>query len=282
MSTLGWRVCASGVESPRMTTLRFLTYPAPPSIAHAVREMWLLEDDGRFVAGLPKPYVELVVSLGGIHWWRAAPASAEHRFDHGWVTPIQQGPRYARAGGRRRLIGARLEPWSARSLFGQLPPGDGRPPIPLRQLLGPQATRLRASLIDARSDAERFDRLGTWLQRLDALCACPRLPITGADQHANAAALARSMRMSPRSLRRRFAADLGVGPKTWLKLHRLDAVLRELNQSASRRSLADVASAHGYADQAHFSRELAILTGDTPGSLRSRAENSPPHLLPRG
>ena len=48
-----------------------------------------------------------------------------------------------------------------------------------------------------------------------ALRAYTALPIhLGND--ANAAALARSMRMSPRSLRRRFAADLGVGPKAWL------------------------------------------------------------------
>lgn len=264
-----------------MTTLRFLTCSAPPSIAHAIREMWLLEDDGRFVAGLPKPYVELVVSLGGLHWWRAAPAAAEHRFDHGWVTPIQQGPRYARAVGRRRLIGARLEPWAARSLFGHLPPGDGRPPVPLRQLLGREASRLRTLLIKARSDSERFTLLGAWLQRLDELRARPRLIMAAANEFANSGALAQSMRMSPRTLRRRFAADLGVGPKAWMKLHRLDAVLRDLNQSSSRRSLADVASAHGYADQAHLSRELSTMTGDTPGALRSRAEDSPPHLLPR-
>lgn len=267
--------------SPRMMPLRFQTCPVPDALAPAVREMWLLEDDGRFHAGLPKPYVELVVSLAGIHWWRAAPAAREHRFDHGWVTPIQHGPRYARAVGRRRLIGARLEPWAATRLFGPLPAGDGRPPPTLRRLLGAEAGRLRRALVEAPDDAARFARLAGWLAARDELRGGTWPALDPAGPPDRATELARMLRISPRSLRRRFASDHGVAPKTWLKLHRLDAVLRELNASAARRSMADIAAAHGYADQAHLSREVGALTGDTPGVLRTRPEQLPPHLLPR-
>ena len=56
-------------------------------------------------------------------------------------------------------------------------------------------------------------------------------------------------------------------------------VLRDAGLSDTRQSLAAIAIAHGYADQAHLSRELVSLTGATPGKVRRRSKRSPPHLL---
>lgn len=264
-----------------MSNLRFVTSPAPASISHAVRELWLLEDDGRFHAGLPKPYVELVISLSGIHWWRAAPAAAEHRYARGWVTPIQRGPRYARSVGRRRLIGARLEPWAGIALFGRLPAGDGTPPPQLHDLIAGEADRLRTALRTATDDAARFAALASWLATRSELRRPAGLVPWPIPDEPRATDLADRLRISARSLRRRFERDQGVPPKAWLKLHRLDAVLRDLNQAAPPGSLARFAADHGYADQAHLSREVAELTGDTPRTLRRRSTLLPPHLLPR-
>lgn len=264
-----------------MGTIRFLTSPVPTTLAGAVGELWILDDDGGFHAGLPKPYVELVVSLSGVHWWCPAPGAREHRYVDGWVTPIQFGPRYARAVGRRLLIGARLEPWAAVAMFGPLPRGDGAPPPRLEQFIGSEARRLRSRLIDAPDDMARFSLLTAWLQEQPALRCIAGDAIDGRGRDANVAALARSMRLTPRTLHRRFALTAGLSPKRWLKLHRLDAVLRDPALADVCRPLADVANAHGYADQAHFSREVANLTGTTPGVLRRRPKQSPPHLLPR-
>ena len=130
-----------------------------------VRELWLLDDGGEMSAGLPKPYVELVVSLTGRHWWRATPDGQEHLYTESWVTPLQDRPRYARAEGGRRLMGARLEPWLATALFGPLSPGDGRPPPKLHDLLGEDAASLRSALVEAPDEATAFERFGTWLER---------------------------------------------------------------------------------------------------------------------
>lgn len=260
-----------------MSAIRFVTCPPPPGIARAIRELWILDDDGAPAAGLPKPYVELVVSLRGIHWWRSAPAAPEHRFVEGWVTPVQRGPRYARAVGRRHLIGARLEPWAAMALFGPLNAGIGAPPPLLKTLIGGEARRLRARLIAADGDAARFMLLGCWLGSQPILHESGPL---AREAHANVAALASALRQSPRSLRRRFARDAGVSPKTWLTLHRIDRVLRDPGLGDARRTLADLAYAHGYADQSHLSREIARWTGSKPSELRLRPGEVPPHFLP--
>jgi AraC-like DNA-binding protein len=74
--------------------------------------------------------------------------------------------------------------------------------------------------------------------------------------------------LSGRELRRRFADDTGLGPKTFqriLRFHRFLAI-SDANTGTSR-SLAAFALAAGYADQAHLTRECARLAGSTPAAL---------------
>lgn len=245
--------------------MRFTTCP-PPSALHAVvRELWLLEDDGAMSTGLPKPYVEIVVSLEGVHWWRASCDELEHCYAESWVTPVQQGPRHARADGRRRLIGARLEPWLASALFGPLPPGDGRPPPHLNALIGDDAMALRTLLLAAPDERSAFDAFGSWLE---------------AHVSERGAAIAFCVdTLSDRTARRRYARDIGVSPKRWQLLHRLDRLLRDPDLAAAAKPLAHLAQDHGFADQAHMSRELKRLTGASPGRLRRRDRRGPPHLV---
>ena len=245
--------------------MRFMTEQPPRSLAAVVRELWLLEDDGAMSAGLPKPYVELVVSLEGLHWWRAGPDEPEHPYAESWVTPLQNGPRYARADGGRRLIGARLEPWLASAIFGPLPPGDGHPPPQLVELIGADAITLRGVLLSAANEKLAFEQFASWLEahiseRAGAISFCVDA-------------------LSERSTRRRYASAVGVSPKRWQLLHRLDRILRDPDLISPASSLAHLAQEHGFADQAHMSRELMRLTGASPSRLRRRDRRGPPHLV---
>lgn len=257
--------------------MRFVTRPALPAVSACVRELWLLEDDGALHAGLPKPYVELVVSLAGRHFWRAEPDGAEHLYDHGWVTPLQSAPRHARSVGPRRLIGARLQPWAAVAMFGRLPEGDGSPPPRLVDLIGDEADTLRGAVLAASDDEGAFAAFQAWLEgRPELRASAPDFDdVSGL----RAFQLASRAGLSARSLRRRFAADLGVSPKQWLRLHRLDRLLRDRDLRTTDEALAQLAQAHGFADQAHMTREVVALTGVTPRGLRRNPAEAPPHLL---
>lgn len=68
--------------------------------------------------------------------------------------------------------------------------------------------------------------------------------------------------LSQRQLHRRCLPLLGYGPR------HLSRVLRLQRALAAPGSLAEVAHACGYADQAHLSREVRDLTGTTPTALR--------------
>jgi len=77
-------------------------------------------------------------------------------------------------------------------------------------------------------------------------------------------ALASSVGLSERQLHRRCLDAFGYGPKM------LDRVLRmnvALDLARTGRALADVAVLHGYADQAHFTRDVKALTGLPPRTL---------------
>jgi AraC-like DNA-binding protein len=80
--------------------------------------------------------------------------------------------------------------------------------------------------------------------------------------------MARRYGLSDRQLRRRFAQAVGYGPKTLQRVLRMQRVLWLAQADAhAPPSLARLALAAGYADQAHMTRELAALTDLTPHQL---------------
>jgi AraC-like DNA-binding protein len=75
--------------------------------------------------------------------------------------------------------------------------------------------------------------------------------------------------------RRRFAAAVGYGPKTFQRVLRLQRVLAQAGRlPRAGASLAALAAEAGYADQAHMSRELLALTGRSPAALLERAAST--------
>ena len=78
---------------------------------------------------------------------------------------------------------------------------------------------------------------------------------------------------SPRLLHRRFMAVVGYGPKTFQRVLRLQRVLA-LAARSQHESLAALAADAGYADQAHMSREVRALTGQSPGVLLQGARST--------
>lgn len=75
--------------------------------------------------------------------------------------------------------------------------------------------------------------------------------------------------LDPASVSRGFARAYGVTPKRF----RLEARVRRAvgDLPAWNGSLAELAAAHGFADQAHLTRSVRALTGTTPQMLRAKS-----------
>jgi len=79
--------------------------------------------------------------------------------------------------------------------------------------------------------------------------------------------LTEDLAISQSQLRRRFLAEIGIGPKALQRTLRFQGYLA-LAQAAQHGSrVADLAAEVGYADHAHLGRECLRLTGLTPRGL---------------
>ena len=88
-------------------------------------------------------------------------------------------------------------------------------------------------------------------------------------------AVAREVGCSRQHLGRVFRAQVGLGPKQFARVARLQRTVARL-QDAPRASAADVAVSMGYFDQAHMIGEFAALVGMTPLAVRK----SPGSIFP--
>jgi AraC-like DNA-binding protein len=82
--------------------------------------------------------------------------------------------------------------------------------------------------------------------------------------------------LSPKRLIGLFRAEVGLTPKAYLRVRRLQASLRLLGGGMMRG--ADVAAALGYFDQAHFTREFRAFTAMTPTQYAHRRVWLPSHV----
>jgi AraC-like DNA-binding protein len=180
-----------------------------------------------------------------------------------------------------RSVGAMLEPGAARLLFGATADELSGRHTALGDLWGPSAASEARERIALAGPAER--RLAV----LEALLLA-RLPRVRGLHPAVAEALSLlSARPDVRAAvarsgysHRRFIAlfreAVGLAPKLWCRVRRFQAALSRIRGSAV--SLAEVAAAAGYADQAHLNRDFAELAGLSPGRYRSLSPRDPNHV----
>ncbi|MGC4088951.1 MAG: helix-turn-helix transcriptional regulator [Polyangiaceae bacterium] len=76
------------------------------------------------------------------------------------------------------------------------------------------------------------------------------------------AEVSRRTGLSPKRLLCLFRDEVGLSPKTFWRIRRFRSALQGLERGASRG--ADLATHHGYFDQAHFLREFRALAGSSP------------------
>lgn len=245
-------------------SMSYVEVPAPPELRPWVAAFWVFRvvpDVGVLEHRIPLTG-GILVSVGRSREpMLAGPRTAP------LVTSVSGGDVYR---------GFHLWPGAAGSLL-HLPHGSL-----LREALGPARLWLDpawcdglGSVADLEDDAEALQAMALRLRELVPRAAPLDPVVMTAVSH-----LVRSRgdvpigelaegRLSPRQLRRRFQAAVGLSPKELARVRRLRAsaaaaVLDEL-------SWCEITAEAGYADQAHLVREFRNLLGVTPGAFEEHA-----------
>jgi AraC-like DNA-binding protein len=171
-----------------------------------------------------------------------------------------------------RLFGARLHPLAATRLIGPRLDRLTNGWEPLERFIGKTAVDLgkRMASVDVAEATSVFDSF--FSEYLIGYVADRRLTagvtaIFASQGCATVAELACAAATTERTLRRIFKQQVGLTPKCFARIVRLQAVIRRLE---TQPDWAQLAADFGYADQSHLIREMHALFGDTPSAIRGR------------
>ncbi len=168
-------------------------------------------------------------------------------------------------------VQVRLSPVIARAVLGTSPADLDGAVVPLADLWGREADRIRERLGDASAWQKRFALTDALLTRLHA-AGPPVDPevawawhrIVGSRGLVRVEGLAAEVGWSRKRLWSRFRSQLGLPPKRAGKLVRFDHAAHRL---VAGEAAARVAADAGYADQSHLHRDVMEFTGATPAAV---------------
>jgi AraC-like DNA-binding protein len=177
------------------------------------------------------------------------------------------------------IVAVRLQPGAAapwlRLNMAELTNGQ----VPLRDLLGPEASALEDRLGSIQDSPRRAAMLGREVAAAMATCWAAASAPEQALQRALAALaradgdlsiewLALQCGLSTRQLQRRCLAATGLAPKLLARIFRLMQVLRQRRYAQAH--WTHLAAHCGYADQAHFTHDFISLVGCSPSAYARR------------
>jgi len=225
-----------------------------------VHHFWAVEWDLRtpFVAEiLPHPAACLTVELG----------------DRQEVAGVRTGRTQAIRAVAGRAFGITFRPAAFQQLLRAPMASLTDRTVPVAAVLGRDGEVWARALLEAPAFEETLSMAEAFLAtRLEPLCreASSTRDIT--ERMMRDPSLVRSrdvataLDVDVRSLQRRFRHYVGVGPKWVIRRYRLHEAAEQL-KAKSPPSLAALAAALGYADQAHFARDFKSVVGEAPGSF---------------
>jgi AraC-like DNA-binding protein len=203
-----------------------------------------------------------------------------------WTRGIVHGPQssYFVSGPKPRgaVVGVSFRPGAAEAILGLPLTELTDQHVAIDDLWGSRGRHLHEQLANVRTPQAAFAlleaTLGGRVRRpllmhpavAHALCESSRDPQT------RVAHIQRQSGYSARHFTALFRASVGLTPKQYLRIGRFGRVLEALAGSRPG-TLADLAAANGYADQAHLSREFRDLAGITPSAYQPPGSSSAHH-----
>ena len=224
--------------------------------------------------GLPSPHMTFIVSIGpGIDVVAQADPLQSPASYRSVVGGLQATSALITHTGRQEGVAIELTPLGCRALFRRPARAIWSTSLELADLAGPAGRELWERLQDADGWTERFAACDGVLTRLadHDLVVPPELrhawqALLQSAGTVPISAVAGRVGWSRQHLARRFGEEFGLGPKLAARVVRFERARRMLQATPSFVTVAQVAAACGYYDQAHLDRNFSELAGCSPSA----------------
>jgi len=234
--------------------MRYAEHPIPPALDGLVIAIWALNGDGHADTRVthdatPDGCVELIRRLRGRSWWNGEQPEL-------FATGLSEAPIRFTMSGDAAFIGIRMWPWAWAVISdAHIRDFTGR-------WIGVDPTSHAGAVLA--DPAEAASALETALagHRPNAIA-------TAVLRSASVAEIVATSGIAHRGVQRWFAAIVGLPPRRYLRLIRFRAAMLDFADPPA--TLAEQASANGFADQAHMARDFRLLAGVSPSIARGRA-----------
>ncbi|GAB3511998.1 helix-turn-helix domain-containing protein [Spirosoma knui] len=179
-----------------------------------------------------------------------------------------------------------FQPWGLHTISGVPGQETTNLQVRLEHLFGPSASALQAQLLDCFTLSERISFIEDFLRKRklvpspdESLLQMAVQRIQQTNGQLPIGQLLQQLATTERSLERRFVQVMGIGPKQFSRIIRLQHCLKIQRQQPAL-SLTELAYAAGYYDQAHFIREFTQLAGVTPKQYDTSPARLAVNLMP--
>jgi len=190
------------------------------------------------------------------------------------------------SGQRLGLLIVVLHPWGLYTLSGI--PGNELTNLQIdcTDVFGRASNQLQEQVLTSADTSNRISHIETFLRKrrhdslreLTTVEAAVQL-IQQTNGNATIQTLTSTLSLTERSLERKFDKVIGIAPKQFSRIIRLQSCLKTHRQQPTL-SLTELAYASGYYDQAHFIREFTRLVGLTPSQYDTNQQRLAVNLMP--
>lgn len=250
--------------------------PAPSLARHLSGYAAYAETTTSFTTRRELPHAGgvLIVNLGDpLEIVDAAGDAVLLRAGEGFAAGPHLAPAYSRSTGAQRGVHVFLPLPTLRHFLRTDMPALANRVVRLDDVIGAPARALGQRLGEAVDEEAMFaavdlalgERLADWRPDPAVAAASRVLRVAPATP---IAAIASRIGWSRQHFSERFSAELGLPPRRFARLARFEALMQALRGGS--RGWADLAAAHGYADQAHLAREVREFAQLTPTALARR------------
>ena len=259
------------------STMTYQEHAPSAALRHMVDRYWFFRSSGTDVEipvqqCIPLGVSELIVNLHGDA--RALINGTWERMPGIRVVGMQREPLSWRSTGNCLMMGVRLLPEAAISLFGAPLKVVNPMFMGARELLGPGFCAGLEPLLEARNELEALALMEQFLVRsmtrtsgaTDRFVTAMRQMRSGGLGFDHCA-LGDKLYVCDRQAQRLFKEHLGLSPVAYHRIVRFRKAYDHATDQAVHR-WGDLAFELGYADQAHFNRDFKTFCGVPPGNLQ--------------